>query len=195
VRWRCSACESPWAPSQSIILTSAQTPGCSPRQSSWSKSCNTFPTLAPEGWQKDHQPQPAVRLGPVLQDTPDQSVSAMESRSAWARLLAKVYEVDLIGGSWPRSGQREPPALHPLWFPDAGPRRHHRSAAGPANPQSYHQNLRSSPGTRRRFLELNLLSRPPLTGSLRLLGQHTTPLGAHGDRLGPDLRHKCSVFR
>jgi hypothetical protein len=35
-----------------------------------------------------------VRLGPVLQDTPDQSVSAMESRSAWARLLAKVYEVD-----------------------------------------------------------------------------------------------------
>lgn len=46
--------------------------------------------LAPEGWQKDHQPQPAVRLGPALQDTPDQSVSAKESRSAWARLLAKV---------------------------------------------------------------------------------------------------------
>ncbi len=63
--------------------------------------------LAPEGWQKDHQPQPAVRLGLALQDAPDQSVSAMESRSApwstavspetardWARLLAKVYEVD-----------------------------------------------------------------------------------------------------
>ena len=53
--------------------------------------------LAPEGWQKDHLPQPAVRFGPALQDTPDQAVSAKESRSAWARLLAKVNEVDLIG--------------------------------------------------------------------------------------------------
>jgi hypothetical protein len=50
--------------------------------------------LAPEGWKRDHQPLPAVRLGPSLQDTPDQSVSAKESRAAWARLLAKVYEVD-----------------------------------------------------------------------------------------------------
>jgi hypothetical protein len=50
--------------------------------------------LAPEGWQKDHQPQPALRLGTPSQDTLDQSVSAQESRSAWARLLAKVYEVD-----------------------------------------------------------------------------------------------------
>ena len=43
--------------------------------------------LAPEGWQKDHPEQPA----PASQeDTPDQSVSLNESRSAWARLLAKV---------------------------------------------------------------------------------------------------------
>ena len=35
-----------------------------------------------------------MRLGPALRDTPDQSVSAKESRAAWARLLAKVYEVD-----------------------------------------------------------------------------------------------------
>jgi hypothetical protein len=50
--------------------------------------------LAPEGWQRDHQPLPAVRLGPALRDTPDQSVSAKKSRAIWARLLAKVYEVD-----------------------------------------------------------------------------------------------------
>jgi len=52
-----------------------------------------FSTL-PAGWQNGHQPQPAARLGPTLQDAPDQSASAMESRSAWARVLAKVYEVD-----------------------------------------------------------------------------------------------------
>ena len=50
--------------------------------------------LAPEGWQRDHQPLPAVRLGPALRETPDQSVSAKKSRAVWARLLAKVYEVD-----------------------------------------------------------------------------------------------------
>ena len=50
--------------------------------------------LAPEGWKKDHQPQPALHLDPAPQDALDQSVSAVESRAAWARLLAKVYEVD-----------------------------------------------------------------------------------------------------
>jgi hypothetical protein len=42
----------------------------------------------------DHQGQPALRLGTASQDTVDQSVSVKEARSAWARLLAKVYEVD-----------------------------------------------------------------------------------------------------
>ncbi len=50
--------------------------------------------LAPKGWQKNHQRQPSLRLGMSSQGTPDQSVSVNESRSAWARLLAKVYEVD-----------------------------------------------------------------------------------------------------
>ena len=50
--------------------------------------------LAPEGWKKDQQPQPALCLGPAQQNIPDQSVSARESPAAWARLLAKVYEVD-----------------------------------------------------------------------------------------------------
>jgi hypothetical protein len=52
--------------------------------------------LAPEGWQKDHQGQPALRLGSANQSIPDQSVSAKESNSAWARLLPKVYEVDRL---------------------------------------------------------------------------------------------------
>jgi spore cortex formation protein SpoVR/YcgB (stage V sporulation) len=43
-------------------------------------------------------------------------VSATESRSAWARLLAKIYEVDLIGGSCLRSKQREPAPLPPFIF-------------------------------------------------------------------------------
>ena len=50
--------------------------------------------LAPQGWQKDHQPQPALSLGTASPGTLDQSVSVKEPRSAWARLLAKVYEVD-----------------------------------------------------------------------------------------------------
>lgn len=33
-------------------------------------------------------------MATASQGTPDQSVSVNESRSAWARLLAKVYEVD-----------------------------------------------------------------------------------------------------
>jgi len=35
----------------------------------------------------------------VLQDSPEPYVSTRESRSAWARLLAKVYEVDALRGS------------------------------------------------------------------------------------------------
>jgi len=58
-----------------------------------------------------HIGQPAVRLGTASQNTVDQSVSAMESRSAWAWLLAKVYEVDLIGGSPCPAGQRRQPFL------------------------------------------------------------------------------------
>jgi hypothetical protein len=48
---------------------------------------------------RSRKPQPALHLDPARQDALDQSVSAVESRAAWVRLLAKVYEVDLIGGS------------------------------------------------------------------------------------------------
>jgi len=50
--------------------------------------------LAPEGWKEQHPQQSTVRLGEAHQDKPHLSVSTKESRAAWARLLAKVYEVD-----------------------------------------------------------------------------------------------------
>ena len=59
----------------------------------WSRTPH-LARLAPEGWQKDHQGQPALHLGTLSQNTMDQSVSTKEARSAWARLLAKIYEVD-----------------------------------------------------------------------------------------------------
>jgi len=46
------------------------------------------------------------------------------------RLIAKVYEVDLVGGSWPRSGQREPPGLPSVWIRDEAHRGHHEAFRG-----------------------------------------------------------------
>jgi hypothetical protein len=64
-------------------------------------------------------------------------------------------EVPLRVGTAARKGRSFP--LLPLWVPDAGPRRHHRSLAGPENPPSPHQDRRGSPGARRRFPGSNLL--------------------------------------
>jgi hypothetical protein len=50
--------------------------------------------LAPEGWKRDHPPQPSVRIGPPEEPQPELSVSAKQSRAAWARLIKKVYEAD-----------------------------------------------------------------------------------------------------
>ena len=50
--------------------------------------------LAPEGWKEQHGSQCTPQLGEFHQQEPDQSVSAKEARSAWARLIARVYEVD-----------------------------------------------------------------------------------------------------
>ena len=41
-----------------------------------------------------HEAGQSLPVATASQGTPDQSVSVNESRSAWARLLAKVYEVD-----------------------------------------------------------------------------------------------------
>jgi len=52
--------------------------------------------LAPQGWIQQHEQQPAIRLGGAPEDYPAQTVSARQSRAAWARLLAKIYEVDAL---------------------------------------------------------------------------------------------------
>jgi hypothetical protein len=52
--------------------------------------------LAPEGWKQQHSQHCALYVGEVHENTPEQTVSARQSRAAWARLLAKVYEVDAL---------------------------------------------------------------------------------------------------
>lgn len=59
--------------------------------------------LAPEGWRHNHPAQPTVRLGPPDEHQGDCSVAAKQSRSTWARLIKKVYEVDPLTCS--RCGQ------------------------------------------------------------------------------------------
>ncbi len=50
--------------------------------------------LAPEGWKRDHLPQPSLRIGPPEESKPELPVSAKQSRAAWARLIKKIYEAD-----------------------------------------------------------------------------------------------------
>jgi hypothetical protein len=53
--------------------------------------------LAPEGWKQQHsQQQLPLRADVAPGGYPDQTVCASESRASWARLLAKVYEVDAL---------------------------------------------------------------------------------------------------
>jgi len=51
--------------------------------------------LAPDEWRREHEQGFSVHLGDPVELSED-SVSARESRAAWARLLAKVYEVDVL---------------------------------------------------------------------------------------------------
>ena len=58
---------------------------------------------APEGWPRLHSQQPPPHVQALLQDGPESYVSTRELRSAfhgtpwsWARLLAKLYEVDAL---------------------------------------------------------------------------------------------------
>jgi DNA-directed RNA polymerase subunit RPC12/RpoP len=50
--------------------------------------------LAPEGWKEQHALQSVSHLGQPHEQEPHLSVSQEETRSAWARLIAKIYEVD-----------------------------------------------------------------------------------------------------
>jgi DNA-directed RNA polymerase subunit RPC12/RpoP len=60
--------------------------------------------LAPKGWKEQHESQRAAQLGETHEEQPHQSVSAKEARSAWARLIKKVYEVDPL--RCPRCGSK-----------------------------------------------------------------------------------------
>jgi len=55
--------------------------------------------LAPEGWKRDHPPEPPLRIGLPDERQSDLSVSAKQSRAAWARLIKMVYEADPLGDS------------------------------------------------------------------------------------------------
>jgi len=65
-----------------------------------SRSRGTWPRkpylvrLAPEGWRQNQAVPPALRIGPADPQYAQAPVSSRESRSAWARLIAKVYEAD-----------------------------------------------------------------------------------------------------
>jgi hypothetical protein len=67
----------------------------SPSRGTWIGKPWLLP-LAPEGWLQQHPQQPPPPVQPVLQDSAKSSASTRESRSAWARLLAKVYEVEAL---------------------------------------------------------------------------------------------------
>ena len=117
---------------------------------------------APQGWKTTHgvsdaepSPQPS-----------SPSVPQSSCRSAWARLIAKVYEIDLIGGSWLRSKQREPPALSPLLVPNAHSRRHHRPGGGEQDPPPSGEDRSSASRPESRVAELTLLSRSSVLEAL-----------------------------
>jgi hypothetical protein len=50
----------------------------------------------PEGWVRQHGQHLPVTVDGASGGCPDESVSARQSRAAWARLLAKIYEVDTL---------------------------------------------------------------------------------------------------
>jgi Putative transposase len=50
--------------------------------------------LAPPGWKQDYAPQPSLHIDVVDPQYPQASVSSSQSRTAWARLIAKLYEAD-----------------------------------------------------------------------------------------------------
>ena len=54
----------------------------------WARSPHLL-RLAPEGWKRDHPLQPSLRIGPPEEPQPELSVSAKQSRAAWARLIKK----------------------------------------------------------------------------------------------------------
>jgi hypothetical protein len=52
--------------------------------------------LAPQGWAQQHAQQPPPPLREARELDAEPTVSSKESRSAWARLLAKIYDLDRL---------------------------------------------------------------------------------------------------
>jgi hypothetical protein len=65
----------------------------SPSRGTWLRKPHLV-RLAPAGRRQDHAVQAAVCFGPMDPQYAEVSVSSRQSRSAWARLIAKVYEAD-----------------------------------------------------------------------------------------------------
>ncbi len=111
--------------------------------------------VVPRGWRQSHA-EPMFSQAEATELT---TMPHAACRSAWARLIAKVYERDLSGGSWLRSGQREPASLSPVWLRDETHRGHHRH---PAELRTILRHLlelgRAPPGLDPRKLELNASS-------------------------------------
>jgi hypothetical protein len=110
--------------------------------------------VAPQGWRQSH----AEPMTPHAEASEPTTVSHAACRSAWAKLIAKVYEIDLSGGNWPRSGQREPLALSPVWLRDATHRGYHRPRGGTHDSAPPAQDRQGAAGTRCERAELNLSS-------------------------------------
>ena len=79
----------------------------------WSRQPHLL-RLAPEGWQHDHQRHPSVHAGPPEQSPIELPISVKQSRAAWARLIKKVYDVDLPGDS--RAQPCESPLICSRWY-------------------------------------------------------------------------------
>jgi hypothetical protein len=78
---------------------------------------------APRGWRLSHMDPVPAQADPTQPTT----VPHAACRSAWARLIAKVYEVDLLGGSpcpagalARREGGREADSESPMLCPRCG---------------------------------------------------------------------------
>jgi hypothetical protein len=97
---------------------------------------------APLGWKCTHE-QDNTNPKP---EPPRRTLPECASRSAWARLIAQVYEVNLIGGSCLRSKQREPSGLSSLHLRNASAGRHHQCRRGEENPAPPDQDRLPSSG-------------------------------------------------
>jgi hypothetical protein len=99
--------------------------------------------VAPAAW-KDSHPHELP-----CEPTPNKTLTVPQGacRSAWARLIAKVYEIDVSGGSWPRSGQREPVDLSSLWIRDEAHSGHHQSLRSGYDPAPPYQDRQGTAGT------------------------------------------------